>query len=78
MNRVALYELCERIKGNAALAQHFLSNDDSDVRVVAELIGRCDIIESKVAEVRGRLEQPDKAERPGLHVLGHRPPTDAA
>jgi hypothetical protein len=73
MNRVPLYELLERIRGSAGIAQHFLANEDSDARVVAELIGRADIIESKLAELRGRLgEQESERPKHNVHRLGAR------
>lgn len=76
MDRVALYELLERIQGNARLAQHFLSHEESDVRVVAELIGRADIIESRLAELRGRLtEQESPRPKHNVHTLGAREPS---
>lgn len=72
MDRLALFESLQRIHGSVAIAEWFLSNEDDDIAVVRELLGRADLIESRLAEIRGRLATPDN-----VHVL-NRPDGDAA
>lgn len=77
MDRVAVVQHLERIRGNVALATYFLARED-DMTATVELLGRLNIIESEVATIRKTL-----AGLPGrssnvtkLHTTGDRP--DAA
>lgn len=58
MRRAELTELFERIERNALLALAFLKEYPDDNMVAAELLGRCAIVDAKLAEIRQTLAEP--------------------
>jgi hypothetical protein len=78
MKRDALLELAERIEGNAWMIRRFLHDPSiPDHMVALELLGRLNLIEAKVAQIRNAMAAQESG-RPDLHVLGDRPSPEAA
>jgi hypothetical protein len=72
MNRDALLELAERIEGNAWMIRRFLHDPEmADHMVALEVLGRCNIIDAKLAQIRKEMARPESG-RPDSHVLGDR------
>lgn len=75
MNRDALIDLLDRIDGSSWIARRFL-NDPSvpDHMVALEVLGRLNMIEAKVMEIRSTMA----ADHGKVHVIGDRPKPGAA
>lgn len=72
MNRDALLELAERIEGNAFMMRRFLHDTEiADHMVALEVLGRCNIIEAKLVEIRSTMARAGNQEATG-HVIGDR------
>jgi hypothetical protein len=81
VNRDTLLELAERIEGNAFMIRRFLHDHElPDHMVALEVLGRSNIIDAKVAQIRSEMAR-DKADNapplatPNLHTLGDREPS---
>lgn len=82
MNRDTLLELAERIEGNAFMMRRFLHDHEiPDHMVALEVLGRSNIIDAKVAQIRSEMAR-DKADNGpaaqnnlNLHTLGDREPS---
>lgn len=78
MNRDALLEVLDRLDGSSWIARRFLNDPSTPDHMVAlELLGRLNIIEAKVAEIRSRMAA-DHAADSNVHVLDRPSPGDAA
>lgn len=74
MNRLGMVEHLVALDGHLTVLNWFLANEPDDAKVRLEIEGRCDRIESRVAQIRGVVE----AGRSNVHVLGDRPGGAAA
>jgi hypothetical protein len=77
-DRVALLETLSRIEGNIGIAKWFLTNEDDDVKVALELLGRANLIEAKLVELRALLASDEESAKRNVHLIGDRPSPDAA
>jgi hypothetical protein len=82
MNREALLELAERVEGNSWVIRRFLHDPTIEDHMVAlEVLGRCNIIEAKVAQIRAEMAREaeqiirENAPKPNVHTLGAREPS---
>lgn len=74
MNREKLLEHAERIEGNAGIIRRFLHDPTvTPAEAVIEVLGRVQIIEARVAEIRKELSGESGRPESNLHVLGSRP-----
>lgn len=80
MNRVAIFEACDRIQGSLWFIRFFHTDGTvTSAEAAIETLGRLSVIEVQIAEIRKALED-DPSGRPtsNVHVLGQRDGSDAA
>jgi hypothetical protein len=72
-HEVKLLELTRSIKEHAEIMQRFLVDGEFDsANVGLELFGRCNLIEARIAQIRGTLSESDSGRPDNVHVLGER------
>lgn len=76
MNHLGLVEHLVALEGHVAILNWFLANEPDDAKVRLEIEGRCDRIESRVAQIRGAVDV--GRAKSNVHVLGDRPSPEAA